>query len=59
MSMCNKMHKMSHPCEHEGENQKELLISALHSFSLSYGFILLSFPSKVFNEAILTLLYSI
>ncbi|KAK9120853.1 hypothetical protein Syun_018470 [Stephania yunnanensis] len=32
MSMCNKMHKMSHPCEHEGENQNELLVSCIALF---------------------------
>ncbi|KAK9161647.1 hypothetical protein Syun_007988 [Stephania yunnanensis] len=56
MSMCNKMHKMSHRCEHEGENQNELLVSVLHSLSLCYGFIPPGFLCKVFNEAILTIL---
>ncbi|KAK9166325.1 hypothetical protein Scep_001516 [Stephania cephalantha] len=48
MSMCNKMHKMSHSCENEGENQNELLVSVLHYFFLCYGFIPLSFLCKGF-----------
>ncbi|KAK9114980.1 hypothetical protein Syun_021777 [Stephania yunnanensis] len=46
--MCNKMHKMSHSCEHERENQNELLVSVLHSFSLCYDFIPLGFLCKGF-----------